>query len=84
MNKYNILKNSKRVHHSFKVGDKLILTNIYALKYKYKYNGPYEIMQCWTNITFTLQGGAIKIKHDLCCIKPYTSDTNVNDIISEN
>ena len=77
MNKYNILKNSKRVHHSFKVGDKLILTNIYALKYKYKYNGPYEIMQCWTNITFTLQYGPKNIRYDLHWIKTYKSDTSV-------
>ena len=38
------------------------------------------ITQCWTNGTVTLQCGAIEIRHNIRCIKPYTFDTNVEDI----
>ena len=33
---------------------------------------------------FTSQYGAIKIRHNVFLIKPYTYDTNVEDIIAEN
>ena len=44
------------------------------------YNKPFDKTQCWTNVTVILQCGAIKIRHNIRCINPYTSDTNVEDI----
>ena len=54
-NKDNIRENSKRVDHNYKVGDKVTLDNNYALKYDTTYKGPFEITQCFTNGTVTLQ-----------------------------
>ena len=61
-----------------------MITNNDAYKYETPYKGPFLITKCWTNVTVTLQYGAIKIRHNIICIKPYTSDTNVEDIIPEN
>ena len=33
---------------------------------------------------FVLYCGAVKIRHDICWIKPYKPDTNVEDINPEN
>ena len=41
---------------------------------------PFVITQCWTNDTVTLQYGRIKIGYNIRHIKPYKSDTNVEDI----
>ena len=84
MNKYNIRNNSKRVDHNHKVGDKFMINNNSAFKYDTPYNGTFKIMQCWTNGTVTLQCGAIKIRYSICCIKPYTSNTSIEDIFNEN
>ena len=80
INKYNIQKNSNRVGHNYKVADKVMLVNNASHKYKTPYTGQFLITQCWINVTVTLQCGAIKIRNNICCIKPYTSDTNVEDI----
>ena len=46
MHKYNIHKNSKRVDHRYKAGDKVMINNITDFKYETPYNGPFEITQC--------------------------------------
>ena len=84
MNKDNICKNSKIVDHDYEVADKVILTNKTGFKYKTLYNGIFEMTRCWTNGMVTLQCSAIKIRFNTSFIKPYTSDTNVKDIIAEN
>ena len=38
------------------------------------------IIQCWTNGTVILQYGTIKVRHNIRRIKPYISDTNIEDI----
>ena len=60
-----------------------MITNHYAQKYKTPYKVTSVITQCWTNGTVTLQCGAIKIRHKICCIKQYKSDTNFEDITPE-
>ena len=80
INKDNIRENDKRADHNYKVRDKFKLTNNTAYKYEMSYNAPFVITQCWINGTFTLQWSAIKIRHNICRINPYTSDTNVEDI----
>ena len=57
-----------------------MFTNNATYKYETPYNGPFEIIQCCTNGTVTLQCGEIKIRHNISRINPYTSDTNVEDI----
>ena len=83
MNKYNMRKNSKRVYHNFKFVYKVMLINNANLKYKYPYIGTFDITQCYTNGTVTLQYSAIKIRYNIGSTKPYTSDTNVEDFITE-
>ena len=57
-----------------------MLDNHSDFKYEIPYKGSFEITQCWTNDTVTLQYGAIKIGYNIRSIKPYTFDTNVEDI----
>ena len=38
------------------------------------------MMQYWTNGLVALQYGPTKIRHNIRCIRPYTSDTKVEDI----
>ena len=47
------------------------------------YKGPFVITQFWNNGTVTLQYGPTKIRYNVRWIKPYTSDTNVEDISIE-
>ena len=61
-----------------------MLNNNDALKYETLYKGPFYITQCWTNGKVTLQRGATKIRYNVSCIKPYTSDTHFEDNIDEN
>ena len=61
-----------------------MLNNIAAYKYETPYEGTFVITQCWDNYTVTLQQGAIKIRHNICRIRPYKYDTNVEDITTEN
>ena len=42
--------------------------------------GPFVITRCCTNITVALQFGATKIRYNIRCIYPYTSDTKIEDI----
>ena len=57
-----------------------MLNNIADFKYETPCNGPFEMINCWTNGTVTLQYGAIKSKYNIRRIKPYTYDTNFEDI----
>ena len=57
INKDTIHKNIKRVYRYYKVGDKVILNNNIAFKYKTSYKGTFDITQCWNNGTVTLQYG---------------------------
>ena len=84
INKYNIRKNIKWVDHVYSVGDKFMLNNRVAYKYEIMYKVPFGITHWWTNWTVTLQYGSIKIRYNICCIKPYKSDTNVEDMNIEN
>ena len=46
--------------------------------------GQLGIMQCWNNDTANLQYGATKIGYNIRRIKPYKSDTNIEDFTAEN
>ena len=61
-----------------------MINNNSAFKYETPYKGPLQITQYWTNDTLTPQCSAKQIRYDIHCIKPFMSDTKVEDIISEN
>ena len=61
-----------------------MLTNHTAYKYGTPYKGPFLITQCFTNGTVMLHYGAIQIRHTICRIKPYKSDTIVGDFNLKN
>ena len=48
------------------------------------YKGPFVITHCFTNGTVNLQCGAIQITYNIRHIKPYKSDTKVEDPNSKN
>ena len=64
INKNNIQGNNKTVDHDYKVVAKSMLDNHAAYKYETPYKRPFVITQWWTNGTFTLQCGAIKIRYN--------------------
>ena len=57
-----------------------MLVNNAAYSNETSYNDPYVITKCCTNGTVSLQRGAIKLRHKLHRIKPYKSDTNIENI----
>ena len=80
INKDNICENENKVDQDYKVGDKFMLANNSAYKYETPHNGTFLITQFWTNGMVTLQCGTTKIRHSICHIKAFTSDTNIEDI----
>ena len=83
-NRDNAHENKHRADYGYKVRDKVMLTNHIAYKYETPYKGPFVITQCFTNVTISLQYGPAKISHNIRRIKPYKSDTKVEDSNSEN
>ena len=57
-----------------------MITNNAAYKYETQYNGTFVITHYWAKYTVTLHCDAIKSRHNIRHIKPYTSDKNVDDI----
>ena len=52
--KYIIHKNSTIIDYNYNVGDKVLVRINQAYKYETPFQGPYEIIQMWTNITVTI------------------------------
>ena len=84
INKDTIRENNEIVDHDHKFGDKFMLTNNTAYKCETLYNNTFFITQIWNNSTVTIQYGATKTIHSIRCIKPYISDTNVEDVNIKN
>ena len=84
INRDNARKNRHRVDYDYKVGDKVMLTNQTSYKHETPYKDPFVITQCFTNGTVNLQHGAIQIKYNIRCIKPYKLDTKVEYFNSKN
>ena len=72
------------IDRNYKVRDKVVLNNNNTFKYQTPYKGTFEINQCWSNGAVTLQCDATKIWYNISRIKPYKSDTNVEDIVAKN
>ena len=60
-----------------------MLKNHAAYKYETPNKGPFMINQCCTNGTVILQCSATKMRYNIRPIKPYTSDTCIEDINPE-
>ena len=61
-----------------------MLNNHTTYKYDTPYKGHFVITQCFTNCTLMLQYGVTEISYNMRCIKPYKSDTKVEDFNSIN
>ena len=61
-----------------------MLTNHTAYKYERTIKGPFVITQCFTNGMVMLQYSPKQIRHNIHHIKPYKSDTKVEDFILKN
>ena len=57
-----------------------MLNNNFEYKYEMPCMGPFVITGCFTNGKVSLKYGAMNIRYNIHGIKPYTSDTNVEDI----
>ena len=84
INKDNTRENRHRVDYDYKVGDSVMLTKRTAYKYETPYTGTFVITRCFTNGTVNLQCGPTKIGYNIRQIKPYKSDTEVEDYNSKN
>ena len=80
-NRDNARDNKNRFDYDYNVRDKVMLAYHTAYKYETPYKGTFVITRCFTNGTVNLKYGATEIRHNICCIKPYKSDTKVEDLI---
>ena len=60
-----------------------MFNNNAAFKCETSYKGEFNITQCCTGYTVTLQYGAIKIGYNIRHIEPYTSYTHIEGVFSE-
>ena len=75
----NARDNKHRVYYDYKVRDKFMITYHTAYKYETPYKGPFVKTQCFNNDTVNLQCIATEIRHNICFINPYESETKVED-----
>ena len=61
-----------------------MLTKQSAYKYETPHKGPFVKIKCFTNGTVTLQYSTTQITYNIRRIKPYISDTEVEDSNSIN
>ena len=72
INKSNIKENKKRLHHEYKVGDKVLLEKGgIQQKMAAPREGPYEITKVSTNGTICIKKGAITQRVNIRRITPY-------------
>ena len=84
INRDNTRENKYRVEYDHKVRDDLMFTKSTAYKYETPYMGTFLLVRCCSNGTVSLQIGAKEIRYNIGFIKPYKSDTKVEDTNSIN
>ena len=84
INKDNIRKNINRVDHDYNSEDKVVLNNQTVYKCENPYKGKFVITRWFTNGAVNLQYGPTISRYNIRDTKPYTSDTNVENISSKN
>ena len=68
-----ICENSTQIDYNFNIGNKVMVRKNQAYKYETLFQGPYKMVQMWTNITFTRRIGEVTPRINIHCIKPYDS-----------
>ena len=72
INANNRKENSKRIDHDYRVGDKVLLLKDGVLrKLKCPTEGPYEIIEVYSNGTVRIQHGLVQERLNIRRIKPF-------------
>ena len=66
-----IRENSTIIDYDCNIGDKVLVRRNQAYKYETLFQGPYEIIQMWTNGTVDKRTGAVTARLNIRRIKPY-------------
>ena len=64
-----ICKNSIIIYHDYNIGHKVMVRINQAYKYKTPFQGPYEVVQMWTNRTITTITGVVIARLNIRHIK---------------
>ena len=72
IDKNNKLENAKRVEHTNKKGDLVLLRRGTENKYETPYKGPFDILQVNDNGTVRLKVGAVEDTYNIRRLTPYT------------
>ena len=81
--KDNLRENNKRLAHTYKVGDKVLITKPGKVsKLSPPRRGPYEIISVYTNGTVRVRRGAVSSRINIRRITPYftSTDREANDM----
>ena len=73
-----IWENTTTIYYGYRVGDQVMLGNKFAFKYITPFKGPYETIQMRTNRSVTLQTGSATTRLNICRIKPYYNNKDMN------
>ena len=84
VNRDNTRENKNRVDDEYKFGDDVMLNKRTVYNYETPYTGPFLITQYWTNEKISSIIVATEIRYNIHRIKPYKSDTKVEDSNSIN
>ena len=78
IDKYLIHENTTRIDHDYSVGGQFIMGSKSVFKYKTPFKGSYETVQKLTNVSVTLQMGAVTTRLNICRINPYKINEDAN------
>ena len=76
--KKNKAENAKRVEHSYKEGDTVLLKRGTESKYESPYKGLFNILKVNDNGTVCLRVGAVEDNHNIRRLTPYTAANALN------
>jgi transposase InsO family protein len=76
--KNNKAENAKRVHHTYKEGDQVLLRRGTENKYEAPYKGPFNILKVNDNGTVCLRVGAVEDTYNIRRLTPYTRANVLN------
>jgi hypothetical protein len=77
MNRNHMRENNKRIDHTFKVGDRILLTDSRANRPKLDAprKGPFAVVQVFTNGTLRIRRGAVTERVNIRRVKPFFEST---------
>ena len=76
--KNNKAENAKRVHHTYKQGDPVLLRRGTENKYEAPYEGPFNILKVNDYGTVCLRVGAVEDTYNIRRLTPYTRANVLN------